>query len=107
MIDSTIRQTFLLTTIFPEFFFQFFFQMTAPNNLELQGSFQRSPLAELLVELRQTRLDGSLRLERETNKTIIYFKTGEIVFAVSNARSARIFEMLVRAGKIDKQFLAE
>jgi curved DNA-binding protein CbpA len=81
--------------------------MTAPNNLELQGSFQRSPLAELLVELRQTQLDGSLRLERETNKTIIYFKNGEIVFAVSNARSARIFEMLLRAGKIDKQMLAE
>jgi curved DNA-binding protein CbpA len=81
--------------------------MTAPNNLELQGSFQRSPLAELLVELRQTQLDGSLRLQRETNKTVIYFKYGEIVFAVSNARSARIFEMLLRAGKIDKQILAE
>lgn len=81
--------------------------MTAPNNLELQGSFQRSPLAELLVEMRQARLDGSLRLEREANKTVVYFKAGEIVFAVSNARAARLFDILLRAGRIDKQLLAE
>jgi curved DNA-binding protein CbpA len=81
--------------------------MTAPNNLELQGSFQRSPLAELLVEIRQARLDGSLRLEREANKIVVYFKSGEIVFAVSNARAARLFDILLRAGKIDKQLLAD
>lgn len=81
--------------------------MTAPNNLELQGSFRRCPLAELLVEIQAARLDGSLRLEREANKTVIYFKAGEIVFAVSNARSARLFDILLRAGKIDKRLLAE
>lgn len=81
--------------------------MTAPNNLELQGNFQRSPLAELLVEIRQARLDGSLRIEREANKSVVYFKSGEIVFAVSNARAARLFDILLRDGKIDKRLLAE
>ncbi|HEX8637662.1 MAG TPA: DUF4388 domain-containing protein [Pyrinomonadaceae bacterium] len=81
--------------------------MTGPNNLELQGSFQRSPLAELLVEIRLARLDGSLRVEREANKSVVYFKSGEIVFAVSNARSARLFDILLRGGKIDKRLLDE
>jgi curved DNA-binding protein CbpA len=81
--------------------------MTAPNELELEGYLRHTPLADLIVELRQTRLDGSLRLEHEAQKIIVYFKSGEIVYAVSNARTARLFDLLLRAGKIEKTLLAE
>jgi curved DNA-binding protein CbpA len=76
--------------------------MSSPNNLEINGNLTAHPLAELLVEILQARLDGSLRLSHHNNKTIIYFKGGEIVFAVSNQRQHRIFEMLLQAEAITK-----
>src|SRR5215210_7671960 len=81
--------------------------MTAPNNLDLEGNFQDHPLAELLIEIKEARLDGSLRLSRENQKVIVYFGGGEVVFAVSNSRSARLSEILLRENKIDKSLLSE
>lgn len=86
---------------------KFFFKMNSPNNLEINGNLTAHPLAELLVEILQSRLDGSLRLSHHDSKTIIYFKNGETVFAVSNQRRHRIFEMLLQAGTITKQRLVE
>jgi len=60
--------------------------MTSPNNLEIYGSLSEHPLAELLVEIRQIRLNGSLRLDNGKQKAIIYFDAGDVVFAVSNSR---------------------
>ena len=81
--------------------------MTAPNNLDLEGNFLASPFAELLVEIATVRLDGSLRLSREDQKIVVYFNAGELVFAVSNARSARLFDILLRENRIDKNLLSE
>ena len=81
--------------------------MSSPKNLDINGNLTAHPLAELLVELLQARLDGSLRLSHLDNKTIIYFKDGEVVFAVSNQRQHRIFEMLLRNKLITKQKLVE
>ncbi len=81
--------------------------MTPPNNLDLHDNLKKHPLAELLVEIAQARLDGTLRVSRENQKLIIYFRSGEIVFAVSNARSARLFDFLLRENKINKNLLAE
>lgn len=81
--------------------------MSSPNNLEINGNLIVHPVAELLVELLQTRLDGSLRLSNHTNKTIIYIKDSEIVFAVSNQRQHRIFEMLLQAEAITKEELVK
>jgi len=61
------------------------------------------PLAELLVEILQSRLNGSLRLSHHNSKTIIYVRDGEIVFAVSNQRQHRIFELLLQAGTLTKE----
>jgi curved DNA-binding protein CbpA len=61
------------------------------------------PLAELLVEILQSRLNGSLRLSHHNSKTIIYVREGEVVFAVSNQRQHRIFEMLLEAGTLTKE----
>lgn len=81
--------------------------MNPPNNLELQGNFQLHTPAEVLCEIRQARLDGSLRLSRAEHKTIIYFRSGTIIFAVSNARSTRLFEILFKRNRILKQTLAD
>lgn len=80
--------------------------MTAQNNLDLTGNLSTHPLAELLVEILQARLNGSLRLSNGDQKVIVYFDRGTVIFAISNSRSFRIFDILLRQNKIDKQFLA-
>jgi hypothetical protein len=79
--------------------------MTSPNNLEIKGNLTEHPLAELLIELSQVRLNGSLRLNNESQKMVVYFDGGEVVFAVSNARAFRLFEMLLSANRITKEQL--
>ncbi len=81
--------------------------MTPPNNLDLQGNFQNFPPAEILTEIRQSRLDGSLRLAHGEQKIIVYFRGGKVIFLVSNARSARLYDVLWRERQLDKKWLAE
>ena len=81
--------------------------MTSSNNLEIKGNLREFPLAELLVEIGQARLNGSLRVGSESQKTVIYFDAGEVVFAVSNARSFRLSEILLRENKLTQEQLAE
>ena len=81
--------------------------MSSPNNLEINGNLTAHPLAELLVEVAEARLDGSLRLSHHDSKTIIYFRNGETVFAVSNQRRHRIFELLLHSAMLTKQQLVE
>ena len=81
-------------------------RMTSPNNLEIKGNLRQHPLAELLVEIAQVRLNGSLRVGNESQKTVVYFDAGEVVFAVSNARAFRLFEIILSDGKITKEQMA-
>ena len=81
--------------------------MTPQSALEVKGSFLVNPFAELLVEIAQERLTGSLRVEDKDKKAIVYFRSGRLVFAVSNARSARLFEIMLRRGKLTKGDLAK
>ncbi|HEY8563846.1 MAG TPA: J domain-containing protein [Pyrinomonadaceae bacterium] len=81
--------------------------MTSPKTLEINGNLSAHPLAELLVEILQPRLDGSLRLSHDNSKTIIYVQRGEVVFAVSNQRQHRLFELLLASGAVSKRQLAE
>lgn len=74
--------------------------MSSPNNLEIHGNLPEHPLAELLVEAAEARLTGSFRLTCHAQKAIIYLRYGEIVFAVSNARQHRLFEMILQSGKL-------
>lgn len=80
--------------------------MESQNNLETTGNLRTNPLAELLFEISQNKLNGSLRLTNETEKIVAYFDAGELIFAVSNARRHRLFEMLLQAGKMTKETLA-
>ncbi len=81
--------------------------MTAANTLEIKGKLVRTPLAELIVEIAQTKLDGSLRLSSDEQKVIVYFDKGRIVFAVSNSRKHRLFQILLDQEKISKEKLVK
>lgn len=81
--------------------------MSSPNNFEINGNLLRHSPAEVLVEIMQSRLSGSLRLSHHHSKTIIYVRGGEVVFAVSNQRQHRIFEILLRDGVVSKRQLVE
>ena len=79
----------------------------APNNHEIKGSFHTNPFAELLREITEAKLSGSFRLSHEANKVVVYLKQGQVVFAVSNLRQHRLFEILLQNDRISKDILAE
>lgn len=81
--------------------------MTSQSELEINGNFHTHPFAELLAEIAQSRLDGSLRVSVEDKKCVVYFKDGRVVFAVSNARASRLFDILLRQGRLSKEDLAK
>jgi len=76
--------------------------MTAQSEPEIKGNFLTHPFAELLAEIAAAALNGSLRVENKERKCVVYFKSGRAVFAVSNDRSSRLFEMLLKRNKLDK-----
>src|ERR1044071_4670374 len=80
--------------------------MTAKNSLELKASVSAYPVAETLLEIAQAGLTGSLRIEHEEKKTIIYFLDGNAIYAVSNQRIHRLSEKLLEGGAIDREFIA-
>jgi curved DNA-binding protein CbpA len=86
-------------------FHRFYPPMTALNSLDHKGSFSTNPLAELLVEIEQANLDGSMRLSRADGKAILYFRDGTVVYGVSNAREHRLVHMLLELKKIEQSRL--
>jgi len=74
--------------------------MTAPIPEEIHGSFLTNPFAELAAEVGQAELTGSLRISCTGKKYIVYFVKGVVRFAVSNARSARLFDILLRQKRL-------
>ncbi|MDM7921916.1 MAG: DnaJ domain-containing protein [Pyrinomonadaceae bacterium] len=75
--------------------------MTQQNTLEFKGTISAIPLGELIVEIGQTRLSGSLRVSRDPQRAIIYFEEGRPVYCVSNARQHRLFGKLVERKLVD------
>ena len=76
--------------------------MTPQNNLDLSSNFSVHPFAELLVEIVQTKLTGSLRIANDDKKTVIYLRDGSIVFGVSNVREFRLFHRLLKDKAIEQ-----
>jgi curved DNA-binding protein CbpA len=81
--------------------------MRSSSSLEITGNLSEHTPAELMIEILQSRMEGSLRLVQQNLKIIFYFRSGELVFAVSNQRQHRLFEMLLRADVITKSQLLE
>jgi len=80
--------------------------MTAQNTLEQHGKLSANPFAELLVEILQAKFSGSLRLASGSQKSIIYFKSGQIVYAASNSKDLRLFNLLLRKNLIDTKVIS-
>ena len=81
--------------------------MTPQTELELYGNLLSHPFAELIAEIIQARLSGSLRLSDKEKKSVFYFKAGKIVFGVSNARTSRLFDILLRRERLTKKEITE
>lgn len=81
--------------------------MVHQSALELSGNFLTHPSAELVAEISHARLTGSLRVSNRDRKCILYFKQGVIAFAVSNARSSRLFDMLLTRKRLNRDDLAQ
>ena len=79
--------------------------MTPQNTVDLTGNLSTHSSAEILVEIGQAKLSGSLRLSNGDKKTIVYIREGEVVYAVSNGRAFRLFSVLLASAKIDKSVL--
>lgn len=80
--------------------------MFQEKTLDLKGSFANYPFAEVTAEIRQASLSGSLRVSYGDKKSIIYFDEGSVVHAVSNARSLRLFSLLIERKKLGRGDLA-
>ncbi len=81
--------------------------MTTENTLEVQGTLRAYPLAELLVEIANSKMSGSLRLSREDRKGVLYLNDGKMVFGVSNAREHRLFNVLMEKHRIAKEAITK
>jgi curved DNA-binding protein CbpA len=79
--------------------------MSQNQSLEIKGSLVQNSVAELLIEASESKLDGSFRLSNTNRKVIIYFRNGDLVFAVSNAREHRLFEVFLQQTNIAKEKL--
>jgi tetratricopeptide (TPR) repeat protein len=84
-----------------------FFWMAPQNKLEHNGNLGTHPFAELVAEIAHARVTGSLRVSNKERKCVVYFKIGRVAFAVSNSRSSRLFEILLRRNRIHNDDLTQ
>lgn len=81
--------------------------MTTQSELEIGGTLFLHPFAELVAELADACVSGSLRLENNDRKAVVYLRQGRLVFAASNARSARIFQIMLDRRRMTKADVAK
>lgn len=60
----------------------------------MNGQLSEHPLGELIREFCEKRLSGSLRLQHEQSKIVVYLEDGQIIYAASNIRRLRLAEYL-------------
>jgi curved DNA-binding protein CbpA len=80
--------------------------MLPAKSLEINGSLSNNPLCELLAESLTNKLGGSFRLSNEAQKIVIYLRDGCVVFAISNSRQHRLFELLLNLRQITPETLS-
>ncbi len=72
----------------------------------MNGQLSEQPLAELIREISQKSLGGSLRLQHDRIKVVAYFRDGIFVYAASNLRTLRLREYLQKGSIVSEQELA-
>ncbi|HET6892373.1 MAG TPA: DUF4388 domain-containing protein, partial [Pyrinomonadaceae bacterium] len=73
----------------------------------MNGQLSEQPLGELICEIFQKGISGTLRLQHESARTVIYFDSGQIVYAASNLRELRVGEYLKKQGMVSDKQLSE
>ncbi len=72
----------------------------------MSGQLSEHPLAELLQEVCARDLSGTLRVEHEHSKVVIYLEEGRVIYAASNVRALRLAEYLKTHGLVSQEQLA-
>jgi curved DNA-binding protein CbpA len=60
----------------------------------MSGQLSEHPLAELLQEVCVRGLSGTLRVEHDQSKVVLYLEEGRVIYAASNVRTLRLAEYL-------------
>ncbi len=63
------------------------------------------PMPEILEDLRQNRVSGTLTVRSSDIEKCIYMRDGQIVFATSTGMHDRLGEILVKMGKLKRENL--
>lgn len=75
--------------------------------LNMHGQIAEQPIAEVIREINARHLSGALRLRHEQIQPSIYFKSGDIIFAISNLRALRLDHFLRQLNIFPEQRLDE
>lgn len=78
---------------------------TAAATKEVSGILSEHPLAEVIAEISERGFDGALRVSEKANKAVVYFKNGNVVYAVSNQKKHRLFHLVLESGLLREEVL--
>ena len=75
--------------------------------MSFEGEIGEIDLVQRLVELGREHFTGAIRFEQDGIIKIVYFKGGDVLSASTNDRTDAVDEILLRAGKVDKEHVKQ
>src|SRR5438132_1016141 len=75
--------------------------------MSFEGEIGAIDLVQRLVELGRDQFTGASRFEQDGIIKIVYFKGGDVLSASTNDRTDAVDEILLRAGKVDKEHVKQ